>query len=64
MKPYLRKWGHAGHASHAIGGDIHTVPTAQSENLGHNGKNGTLFTPWQGSCVRLAALFLDVEGLP
>lgn len=61
---FLRERGIDCHPSPAIGGDINTVPTAQDANLGFVGKNGLLITPEFGPCVRLAAVFVDVENLP
>lgn len=61
---YLRDNGYNCHPSPAIGGDINTVPTAQDANLGCIGKNGILITPKHGPCVRLAAVFIDVDNLP
>lgn len=61
---YLRDKGFNCHPSPAIGGDINTVPTAQDANLGCIGKNGILITPNHGPCVRLAAVFIDVDNLP
>ncbi|MDF2523012.1 MAG: hypothetical protein K0R31_653 [Clostridiales bacterium] len=61
---FLREKGFDCHPSPAIGGDINTVPTAQDANLGYIGKNGILITPEFGPCVRLAAVFIDVENLP
>lgn len=61
---FLRQRGYNCHPSPAIGGDINTVPTAQDANLGYVGKNGILITPEFGPCVRLAAVFIDVDNLP
>lgn len=61
---FLRERGYDCHPSPAIGGDINTVPTAQDANLGYIGKNGILITPEFGPCVRLAAVFIDVDNLP
>lgn len=61
---FLRERGYDCHPSPAIGGDINTVPTAQDANLGYVGKNGILITPEFGPCVRLAAVFIDVDNLP
>ncbi|MEO0601833.1 MAG: 4Fe-4S dicluster domain-containing protein [Myxococcota bacterium] len=61
---WLRDRGFDCQASPAIGGDINTVPTAQDANLGHIGKNGILVTPEHGPCVRLAAIFVDIDNLP
>lgn len=61
---FLRERGFDCHPSPAIGGDINTVPTAQDANLGYVGKNGILITPEFGPCVRLAAVFIDVDNLP
>ena len=61
---FLRARGFDCHASPAIGGDINTVPTAQDANLGHIGKHGILITPDHGPCVRLAAVFVDIDNLP
>jgi len=61
---FLRECGFDCHPSPAIGGDINTVPTAQDANLGCVGKNGILITPEFGPCVRLAAVFIDVDNLP
>jgi epoxyqueuosine reductase QueG len=61
---WLRERGYDCHPSPAIGGDINTVPTAQDANLGRIGKNGILITPEHGPCVRLAAVFVDVDDLP
>ena len=64
LAAFLRRRGFDCHASPAIGGDINTVPTAQDANLGHIGKNGLLITPDHGPCVRLAAVFVDIDNLP
>ena len=61
---FLRTKGYNCQPSPAIGGDINTVPTAQDANLGCIGKNGILVTPELGPCVRLAAIFIDVDNLP
>jgi Uncharacterized Fe-S protein len=61
---FLRELGYDCHPSPALGGDINTVPTAQDANLGYVGKNGILITPDFGPCVRLAAVFIDVDNLP
>jgi epoxyqueuosine reductase QueG len=61
---FLRERGLNCQASPAAGGDIATVPTAQDANLGCIGKSGILITPEHGPCVRLAAVFADVEDLP
>ncbi|WP_415536153.1 hypothetical protein [Dehalobacter sp. 4CP] len=37
---------------------------AQDANLGAVRKNGLLITPEHGRCVRLAAVFIDVDNLP
>lgn len=64
LADFLRERGFDCHPSPAIGGDINTVPTAQDANLGYVGKNGILITPEFGPCVRLAAVFIDVDNLP
>ena len=61
---YLRDRGYNCHPSPALGGDINTVPTAQAANLGCVGKNGILISPEFGPCLRLAAVFIDVDNLP
>jgi ferredoxin len=61
---FLRDRGYNCHPSPAIGGDINTVPTAQDAKLGCIGKNGIVVTPEFGPCVRLAAVFIDVDNLP
>ena len=61
---FLRERGYDCHPSPAIGGDINTVPTAQDANLGCIGKNGILVSPEYGPCMRLAAVFVDVDNLP
>lgn len=61
---YLRGQGFNCHASPAFGGDINTVPTAQDAGLGYIGKNGVLVSPEFGPCMRLAAVFVDIENLP
>lgn len=61
---FLGSRGYDCHPSPAIGGDINTVPTAQDANMGFVGKNGILITPEFGPCVRLAAVFIDVDNLP
>ncbi|KJS82378.1 MAG: hypothetical protein JM58_15135 [Peptococcaceae bacterium BICA1-8] len=53
---FLREKGYNCHPSPAIGG-------AQDANLGCIGKNGVLITPEFGPCVRLAAIFIDVDNL-
>lgn len=61
---YLREQGFNCHASPAFGGDINTVPAAQDAGLGFIGKNGILISPEFGPCMRLAAVFVDIENLP
>lgn len=61
---WLRVRGFDCHASPAIGGDVNTVPVAQDAGIGCIGKNGILVTPEFGPCVRLAAVFIDVDNLP
>ena len=61
---FLRQHGFDCQASPAAGGDIITVPAAQDANLGYVGKSGILVTPENGSCVRLAAVFVDIVNLP
>jgi ferredoxin len=64
LADWLREQGFDCHASPAVGGDINTVPTAQDANLGAVGKLGVLVTPDHGPCVRLAAIFVDIDDLP
>lgn len=64
LSDLLRDRGYNCHPSPAIGGDINTVPAARDANLGWIGKNGILITPEYGPCVRLAAIFIDVDNLP
>ena len=61
---FLRERSFDCHPSPAIGRDINTVPTAQDANLGCVGKNGILITPKYGPCIRLAAIFVEIENLP
>jgi ferredoxin len=61
---WLRERGYDCHASPAVGGDVNLVPVAQNAGIGCIGKNGILVTPEFGPCVRLAAVFIDVENLP
>jgi epoxyqueuosine reductase QueG len=61
---WLRERGYSCHASPAVGGDVNTVPVAQAAGLGCVGKNGILVTPEYGPCVRLAAIFVEIENLP
>jgi epoxyqueuosine reductase len=64
LADWLRERGYNCHPSPAMGGDINTVPTAQDANLGCVGRNGILITPEYGPCVRLTAVFIDVDDLP
>jgi ferredoxin len=61
---WLRERGYDCHASPAVGGDVNLVPVAQDAGIGCVGKNGILITPEFGPCVRLAAVFIDVDNLP
>jgi ferredoxin len=61
---WLRERGYNCHASPAVGGDVNLVPVAQDAGIGCIGKNGILVTPEFGPCVRLAAVFIDVDNLP
>lgn len=61
---FLREQGYNCHASPAFGGDINTVPAAQAAGLGYIGHNGILVSPEYGSCLRLAAVFVDIDNLP
>ncbi len=61
---WLRDRGFDCHASPALGGDINTVPTAVDGNMGCIGKHGLVITPDKGPCVRLAAVFVDIDNLP
>jgi ferredoxin len=61
---WLRARGYNCHASPAVGGDVNMVPVAQDAGIGCIGKNGILVTPEYGPCVRLAAIFIDVDNLP
>jgi epoxyqueuosine reductase QueG len=61
---WLRERGYDCHASPAVGGDVNMVPVAQDAGIGCVGKNGILITPEFGPCVRLAAVFIDVDDLP
>jgi ferredoxin len=61
---WLRERGYDCHASPAVGGDVNMVPVAQDAGIGCVGKNGILVTPEFGPCVRLAAVFIDVDDLP
>lgn len=61
---WLRHRGFDCHASPAVGGDVNLVPVAQDAGIGCIGKNGILVTPEFGPCVRLAAVFIDVDNLP
>ncbi|NME72917.1 4Fe-4S dicluster domain-containing protein [Flammeovirga aprica] len=61
---FLREKGYNCHASPAFGGDINTVPAAQDAGLGFVGNNGILISPEYGPCMRLAAVFVDIENLP
>ena len=64
LAKFLREKGINCHASPAIGGDINTVPVAEEAGLGAVGKNGLLITPEFGPSQRIAAVFIDAEGLP
>lgn len=64
LAEFLRNRGYNCHPSPAIGGDVITPPMAQDAGIGALGKNGLLITPEFGPSQRLAALFLDFEGLP
>ncbi|MCT4613466.1 MAG: 4Fe-4S binding protein [Marinifilaceae bacterium] len=64
LADFLRQRNYNCHPSPAIGGDVVTPPMGQDAGLGALGKNGLLITPEFGPSQRLAALFLDFEGLP
>lgn len=64
LAEFLRNRGYNCHPSPAIGGDVITPPMAQDAGIGALGKNGLLVTPEFGPSQRIAALFLDFEGLP
>lgn len=64
LADWLRERGYDCHASPALGGDINTVPTAVDAGMGCIGKHGLVITPEEGPCVRLAAVFVNIENLP
>lgn len=61
---WLREHGFNAHAGPAGGGDVNYIPVAIDAGLGVAGKNGLLMTRNNGSRVRLAAVYTDIENLP
>ncbi|HKJ27182.1 MAG TPA: 4Fe-4S dicluster domain-containing protein [Anaerolineales bacterium] len=61
---FLRERGFNAHAGAAIGGDVNYIPLAIDAGLGYSGKNGLLITKSNGSRIRLAAVYTDIENLP
>jgi len=61
---WLREHGYAAHAGHPLGGMALYPPMAQEAGLGWLGLSGLLITPRFGPCVRLAAVFTEIENLP
>lgn len=61
---YLRERGYNAQAGPAIGGDVNYIPLAIDAGLGFSGKSGLLITKQNGSRVRLAAVYTDIENLP
>ncbi len=61
---WLRQNGYAAHAGHPLGGMALYPPMAQAAGLGWLGMSGLLITPRFGPCVRLAAVFTEIENLP
>lgn len=61
---WLRQRGFAVQAGHPLGGMALYPPMAQAAGLGWRGINGLVITPRFGPCVRLAAVFTEIENLP
>jgi len=61
---FLREKGYNAHAGPAGGGDVNYIPLAIDAGLGVAGKHGLLMTRENGSRVRLAAVYTDIENLP
>ena len=61
---WLRERGFASHAGHPLGGLALYSPMAQAACLGWRGLSGLLITPQFGPCVRLAAVFTEIENFP
>ena len=61
---FLRSRGYNALAGPAIGGDVNYIPVAIDAGIGYSGKSGLLITQDNGPCVRLAAVFTDIENLP
>lgn len=61
---FLRKKGYATHASPPLGGIALYPKIAQEAGLGEFGYSGVLITPINGSTLRLAAVYTNIENLP
>ena len=61
---WLRERGYAAHAGHPLGGMALYPPMAQAAGLGWRGINGLVITPQFGPCVRLAAVFTEIDNFP
>ncbi|MHA1345720.1 MAG: 4Fe-4S dicluster domain-containing protein [Candidatus Heimdallarchaeaceae archaeon] len=61
---YLRNKGFNAHASHPLGGIVLYPRLAEKAGLGGFGKSGLLITPINGSTLRLAAVYTDIDNLP
>ena len=64
ISDWLRERGFAAQAGHPLGGFALYPPMAQAAGLGWRGISGLLITPQFGPCVRLAAVFTEIENLP
>jgi len=64
ISDFLRERGFNALAGPAIGGDVNYIPVAIDAGVGYSGKNGLLITKATGPCIRLAAVFTDIENLP
>ncbi len=64
IKRYLNENNFHGEAGPALGGEVKYPHLAQKANLGAVGKSGLLITPTFGPCIRIAAVFTDIENLP
>lgn len=61
---FLRKKGYAAHASPPLGGIALYPRLAHLAGMGEFGYSGILITPINGSTLRLAAVYTNIENLP
>ena len=64
MATYLRRHGYSAGAAHPLMGPTLYPPLAQMAGLGWLATSGLIVTPEHGPCVRLAAVFTNIENLP